>query len=219
MPTANRADMSNDDLLAQLNELCEEVGARIRDYLSAEDRDELIEGAAFAAAVKRVVQCEAGTSSFGTNTIFWTEKTLADMAVDARLAEPQGLSDFDAFLAEHPELGASPSRQHRKRQRTDEHPVEPRLEFTDEDVLEALVELSSLAVPFAHPNAWHVRGFLRDRQGVEGYGGPLAHSNLMRVVAALKRLEKAGHVVQEVHYVHGQRSGSDWHPARGGDDA
>jgi hypothetical protein len=39
----------------------------------------------------------------------------------------------------------------------------------------------------------------------------------MRVVAALKRLEKAGRVHQEFEYVYGQRSTSDWHPVS--DDA
>ena len=42
------------------------------------------------------------------------------------------------------------------------------------------------------------------------------HSDLMRVVAALKRLERSGRVVQEVRYVYGQRRSSDWHPAGGG---
>jgi hypothetical protein len=35
----------------------------------------------------------------------------------------------------------------------------------------------------------------------------------MRVVAALKRLERSGRVVQEVRYVYGQRRSSDWHPS------
>jgi hypothetical protein len=43
---ANVEELSNDDLLVQLNELCEEVGWRIIEYLQAVDRDDkLAEGA------------------------------------------------------------------------------------------------------------------------------------------------------------------------------
>jgi hypothetical protein len=36
---ANVEELSNDDLLVQLNELCEELGWRVVDYIRIEDRD------------------------------------------------------------------------------------------------------------------------------------------------------------------------------------
>jgi hypothetical protein len=106
----------------------------------------------------------------------------------------------------------------------DEHPeltAETRLEVTDEDVLDAVVEIHAgdLTQSDNWPEAWDVRRRLLRRQQLDHR--PPTHSDLMRVVAALKRLEKAGRVVQVPRYVYGQRRCSEWHPAarEGRDDA
>lgn len=107
-------------------------------------------------------------------------------------------------------------------------PIEQkRLEVTDEAVYDALMEIHaqepidfSVASPeqrraYNFPWASGVWRLLMQRQGllVRGRSEEFDHSDLMRVVAALKRLERSGRVVQEVRYVYGQRRSSDWHPA------
>jgi hypothetical protein len=58
MPASTVEDLSNDDLLVQLNELCEEVGWRLFEYSKESDREKLAEGASFAAAANRATKCE-----------------------------------------------------------------------------------------------------------------------------------------------------------------
>jgi len=114
---------------------------------------------------------------------------------------------WQEFLTEHPELTER-----------------PRLEITDDGVYAALVEIHESHPMETHnfPCASGVKRLLDQRQGLDHLWGTelgkeWSHSELMRVVAALKRLEKTGRVRQEFEYVYGQRSSSDWHPV--GDDA
>jgi hypothetical protein len=60
MPTAHLEDLSNDDLLVQLNAFCEEVAERLVEYESAEDRDTLAEAVSFVSAVERAVGVSNG---------------------------------------------------------------------------------------------------------------------------------------------------------------
>jgi hypothetical protein len=68
-------------------------------------------------------------------------------------------------------------------------------------------------VEFDFPEAWSVRRLFLRRHDLLGAPRDSGHSELMRVVAALKRLEKAGRVVQVPRYVYGQRRASEWHPS------
>jgi hypothetical protein len=101
--TANVEDLSNDDLLVQLNELCEEVGWRVVDYLRSEDREKLAEGATFVAAAGRAVECRPPGGS-RLDGLLWTSKKLAERAAEASL-RPRDEETFASFLDEHPELG------------------------------------------------------------------------------------------------------------------
>jgi hypothetical protein len=136
-------------------------------------------------------------------------------AVDSldRLVSPEAVA-WQEFVEEHPELTEA-----------------PRLEFTDEEVYDALVGIHKQEpwtretihaapleerVAFNFPDASGVRRLLLQRKDLFDQriaDRRLDHSDLMRVVAALKRLERAGRVVQEVRYVYGQRRSSDWHPS------
>jgi hypothetical protein len=123
--------------------------------------------------------------------------------VDEVIERAEGNSTWREFIDGHPELT-----------------VPTRLEFTDDEVCDALVEihaqewygrqhevhLASLELrrAFNFPSASGVRRLLMQRKGLD-HLTEWSHSDLMRVVAALKRLEKAGRVVQEVNYVYGQR--------------
>jgi hypothetical protein len=103
------------------------------------------------------------------------------------------------FIDAHPELTAP-----------------TRLEFTDDEVLDVLKELHTCKRRPTHvgnywPEAWALTRLLRQRKGLDHLG--YDHSHLMRVVAALRRLEKAGRVVQKPQFVYGQRRASEWHPA------
>jgi hypothetical protein len=99
---ANVEELSNDDLLVQLNELCEEVGWRIIEYLQAVDRDKLAEGATFAAAVARAVECRPPGAG-RLDGLSWRSKELAERAAEASL-RPRDEETFASFLDEHPEL-------------------------------------------------------------------------------------------------------------------
>jgi hypothetical protein len=103
MPTAHLEDLSNDDLLVQLNAFCEEVAERLVEYESAEDRDTLAEAVSFVSAVERAVECRTGSQSC-LDGLWWTKKRLEDRAADARLASPAEEDAFGGFLDEHPEL-------------------------------------------------------------------------------------------------------------------
>ena len=100
---ANVENLSNDDLLVQLNELCEEVGWRVANFLDATDRHALAEGAVFAQAAERAVECRVDGRICGS--LVWTSRKLAERAADARLTRPAEQEAFDGFLNEHPELG------------------------------------------------------------------------------------------------------------------
>jgi hypothetical protein len=102
--TVNLEDLSNDDLLVQLNELCEEVGERLGEYEEAEDRETLAEALSFANAAKIAVKCRTGRSSIGLDGLWWSIDALEKRAAEARLAGPRGKEAFDGFIDEHPEL-------------------------------------------------------------------------------------------------------------------
>jgi hypothetical protein len=116
-------------------------------------------------------------------------------------------ADWGEFLESHPELTE-----------------QKRLEVTDENVYKALLEIHAqehYGKGWPYPPDWNfpcasgVRRLLLMQQDLfsrPSHGND--HSDLMRVVAALKRLENAGRVEQEVCYVYGQRRSSDWHPSR-----
>jgi hypothetical protein len=211
MASTTLGDLTNDDLLVQLDELCQEVGARFCSYLYGEhDRDTYAEAFSFASAVERAVECSTGASH--QYTLYWSKRSLETLAADARLDNPKEQETFDDFLADHLELGAASKGQKGKA-------VVPfsaaRLEFTDDDVHDALVEIHAND-PDASYNfyASNVRQSLLERRDMlTKRDRKFDHSDLMLVVAALKRLEKAGRVKQEVRHVYGQRCSSHWHPA------
>jgi hypothetical protein len=103
MPAPSVEDLSNDDLLVQLDELCEEVGLRLLEYEhDAEDRETLAEAVSFANAARIAVECKVTNGAMGS--IFWATDRLQKRAADARLARPAEREAFDGFLDEHPEL-------------------------------------------------------------------------------------------------------------------
>src|SRR5438093_686092 len=90
--------------------------------------------------------------------------------------------EWQEFISEHPELTER-----------------PRLEFTDDEVYDAVVEIAANDPMETHnwPHAAGVRRLLMYRKGLNHLPfDSWSHSDLMRVVAALKRLEKTGRVVQ-----------------------
>jgi hypothetical protein len=104
MPAPSVEDLSNDDLLVQLNELCEEVGWRVNEYLREEDRDKLAEGVAFVTAAEYALQCNATERIMGG--ISWASRKLVERAAETRLARTPERDGFEGFLDEHPELEA-----------------------------------------------------------------------------------------------------------------
>jgi len=100
---ANVEELSNDDLLVRLNELCEEVGWRVIEYLRSEDREKLAEGATFVAAVARAVECRPPGAG-RLDGLSWRSKELAERAAEASL-RPRDQETFASFLGGHPELG------------------------------------------------------------------------------------------------------------------
>jgi len=126
--------------------------------------------------------------------------------VDDAVDQVENGGAWREFIEEHPEL------------------TEPtRLEVTDENVYDALVEIHAQELygsrkaihlapvekrrDFNFPCASGVWRLLMQRQELldPTRSRESEHSDLMRVVAALKRLERSGRVVQEVRYVYGQR--------------
>jgi hypothetical protein len=179
------ASMTNGDLVDQLAALVDEVLDRCEEYVSGEGDD--LEGFAFATKAWNVSLC--GSEHRLGRTLGTYRYSLEQRAARRPLTDSS--RGFNAFLREHPELADVGGKS-----------AEPSpLEFTDEEVLATLAAFeeeqwaSSISRELAHAK----RGKYQH-----------THQDLMRVVAALKRLEKQGRVVQIRQEVYGQRASSKW---------
>ncbi len=222
--------LSNDELVDRLQELCVEVGQRLAGYVDADTFEEVIEGLTLAERVDEVTDCDAPGRDSLLNGLYWFERALKKKAarVRAESGSSRGSRAWQSFLAEHPELikepsepvtrsGAQDCAPDRSLRTCDSLTPTARLEFTDEQLLVALADAPQWeAEQFGRAlepavGAWTVTRVLRQRLGCDE--GKVEHRHLMQVVGGLRRLEKAGLVVQETRSVYGQRVASDWKAA------
>ena len=174
-------DLTDQQLLDELTALAEEARDRLEDKVDDAAEAPAALGAAHVFHERlEIALSPKGGGDFFTGSLYGLERRLEKIAAAARLEDR-----FDSFLAEHPELGATPAARRRPRPRPGAPAPAPR-QVNETALREAVTKaLEEYGGPYV--TASMVASALFGK-------GPISHAERIRVGKVLGRLSRAGQV-------------------------